>query len=95
MPKCKYCNVELEFDDTIDEYADDDIVRKRTIFLLTTARQYGIIAGARAIACAPNLPTRTPICNFFSICLILFSLSQTPEINSTIAKSITPRGVDG
>lgn len=26
MPNCKYCKVELEFDDTIDEYADDDIV---------------------------------------------------------------------
>ena len=26
MPNCKYCKVELEFEDTVDEYADDDIV---------------------------------------------------------------------
>lgn len=26
MPECKYCNVELEFDDTIDEDWDDDTV---------------------------------------------------------------------
>lgn len=26
MPKCKYCNVELEFDNTIDRDIDIDIV---------------------------------------------------------------------
>ena len=26
MPECKYCNVELEFDDTVDQYSDADIV---------------------------------------------------------------------
>lgn len=31
MPECKYCNVELEFDDTIDEYADDTIVKMKEL----------------------------------------------------------------
>ena len=26
MPNCKYCKVELEFDDTVDEYVDNEEV---------------------------------------------------------------------
>ena len=31
MPECKYCNVELEFDDTIDEDTDESEVAMKEI----------------------------------------------------------------
>lgn len=29
MPKCKYCKVELEFEDTIDMWADEEVVEMK------------------------------------------------------------------
>ena len=31
MPECLVCGTELEFDDTIDEYADDTTVRMKEL----------------------------------------------------------------